>query len=80
MEIDSKTRSLNPEEVSLGEKPQCSLWTVMNGQECRNTIQFEHETKCVSVKVMGAVTVLSDFRAQENKICHCFHFLPTYLP
>ena len=53
MEIDSKTRSLNPEEVSLGEKPQCSLWTVMNGQECRNTIQFEHETKCVSVKRLG---------------------------
>ena len=22
---------------------------------------------------MAAVTVHSDFRAQENKICHCFH-------
>ena len=27
---------------------------------------------------MAAVTVCSDFGAQENKICHCFHF-PIYL-
>ena len=25
---------------------------------------------------MAAVTVHSDFGAQENKICHCFHFFP----
>ena len=25
---------------------------------------------------MAAVTVYSDFGAQENKICHCFHFSP----
>ena len=24
---------------------------------------------------MAAVTVCSDFGAQENKLCHCFHFL-----
>ena len=29
---------------------------------------------------MTAVTILSDFGAQENKICHCCHFFPTYLP
>ena len=28
---------------------------------------------------MAAVTVHSDFGAQENKICHCFHFSPFYL-
>ena len=27
---------------------------------------------------MAAVTVCSDFGAQENKIYHCFHFFPTY--
>ena len=27
-----------------------------------------------------AVTVGSDFGAQENTICHCFHFPPFYLP
>ena len=29
---------------------------------------------------MAAVTVCSDFGAQENTVCHCFHFFPIYLP
>ena len=29
---------------------------------------------------MAAVTVHSNFGAQENKICHCLHFFPIYLP
>ena len=29
---------------------------------------------------MAAVTICSDFGAQENNICHCFHFSPIYLP
>ena len=29
---------------------------------------------------MAAVTICSDFRTQENKICHYFHFFPIYLP
>ena len=29
---------------------------------------------------MAAVTICSDFGVQENKICHCFHFFPIYLP
>ena len=29
---------------------------------------------------MAAVTVHSDFEGQENKISHCFHFSPSYLP
>ena len=29
---------------------------------------------------MAAVTIHSDFGAQENKICHCFHFFTFYLP
>ena len=28
---------------------------------------------------MAAVTICSDFGAQENKICHFFHFSPFYL-
>ena len=31
----------------------------------------------VSFNFMGAVTVHSDFGAQENKICHCFYCLPS---
>ena len=29
---------------------------------------------------MPAVTVHSDFGAQENKVCHCSHYFPIYLP
>ena len=29
---------------------------------------------------MAAVTIFSDFGAQENKACHCFHCFPIYLP
>ena len=28
---------------------------------------------------MAAVTICSDFGAQENKVCHCCHCLPIYL-
>ena len=29
---------------------------------------------------MAAVTICSGFGAQENKVCHCFHCFPIYLP
>ena len=29
---------------------------------------------------MAAVIICSDFGAEENKICHCFHFFLFYLP
>ena len=29
---------------------------------------------------MAAVTICSDFGAQENKVSHCFHCFPNYLP
>ena len=28
---------------------------------------------------MAAVTNCSDFGAQKNKVCHCFHCFPIYL-
>ena len=33
-----------------------------------------------SFNFMAAVTVCSDFGVHENEICHCFHFLPFFLP
>ena len=33
-----------------------------------------------SFNFMAAVTICSDFGAQENNVCHCFHFPPIYLP
>ena len=26
---------------------------------------------------MAGITICSDFRAQEEEICHCFHFSPS---
>ena len=40
-------------------------------------IAFLSRDKCLNF--MAAVTVHSDFGAQENKICQCFHFFPFYL-
>ena len=33
----------------------------------------------MSLHFVAVVTILNDFGAQENKICHCFHFLPIYM-
>ena len=30
----------------------------------------------VSLNFMVSVTICRDFGAQENKVCHCFHFSP----
>ena len=43
----------------------------------RFVIGFLSRSKCLNF--MAAVTVCSDSGAQENKICHCFHFSPFYL-
>ena len=32
------------------------------------------------LNLMAAVTICSDFEAQENKVSHCFHCFPIYLP
>ena len=34
----------------------------------------------VSFNSMAAITTCSDFGAQENKLSHCFHCFPIYLP
>ena len=34
----------------------------------------------MSFNFMAAVTVLSDFGVQENKVCHCLHCFCIYLP
>ena len=43
-------------------------------------IAFLLRKKEESFNFMASVTVCSDFGAQENKIFHCFHFFPIYLP
>ena len=40
-------------------------------------IAFLPRNKCLLI--LSAVTICSDFGAQENKVCHCFHCFPIYL-
>ena len=40
----------------------------------RSVLTFLPRSKCLNF--MAAITVSSDFGAQESKICHCFHFSP----
>ena len=44
----------------------------------RFVIAFLPRSKCLNF--MAAVTICSDFGAQENEVCHCFHCFPIYLP
>ena len=39
-----------------------------------------HLILCHPLLLLPPIAICSDFRAQENKICHCFHISPFYLP
>ena len=42
-------------------------------------IAFLPRSKCLIISWLQ-VTINSDFGAQENKTCHCFHIFPFYFP
>ena len=43
--------------------------------------QIDGETvETVSFNFMAVITICSDFGAQKNKVSHCFHCFPIYLP
>ena len=44
----------------------------------RFVIAFLPRSKCLSILWLQSLS--TDFGAQENKICHYFHFSPIYLP
>ena len=44
----------------------------------RLVITFLPRSRCLNF--MAAVTNCSDFGAPKNKVCHCFHCFPIYLP
>ena len=45
----------------------------------RNVCHSLYSKEQVSVNFMAAVIICSDYGAQENKVCHCFHCFPIYL-
>ena len=44
----------------------------------RLVITFLLRSKCLNFT--SAITICSDFEAPQNKVCHCFHCFPIYLP
>ena len=52
-----------------------NLDSVLKSRDITLSIK-NHIVKTMIFNFMAAVTVHSDFGAQENKVCHCFHFFP----
>ena len=72
--------------LSVGKTIDLTIWTFVSrvmsllfNMLSRFVIAFLPSNKHLLIFV-AAVTICSDFGAQENKICHCFHFPPIYLP
>ena len=59
--------------------PEVSSNSSPFSQWCHPTISSSVILK-VSFNFMAAVTICSDFRAPQNKVSHCFHCFPIYLP
>ena len=72
-------------ELVMGREACCRSWghkesamtEQLNWTEVCHSLSFKEQT---SFDFMAAVTIHSDFGAQENQVCHCFHCFPTYLP
>ena len=55
-----------------------NLMSLLFNMLLRFVIAFLPRSKCLLISRL-AVTIRRDFGGQENKICHCFHFLHIYL-
>ena len=68
-------------EMTTGKNIALTIWTFVSKAICLfNTLSRFVTEEQASFNLMAAVTISSDLGIQEKKICHCFHFLPFYLP
>ena len=71
--------------MTTGKAVALTIWTFFSKVMC---LLFDMLSRFVSFfpkehasfNFVAAVTITSDFGAQENVVCHCFHFFPMYLP
>ena len=56
-----------------------SRWTFEN-KEMSLLFNMLSRLVLTFLNFMATVTICSEFGTQENKICHCFHDSPIYLP
>ena len=72
--------------MTIGKAITLTIWTFVNkvmSQLSNMLFRFVHcfsSKEQASSNFMAALTICSDFGAQENKISHCFYFFPFYLP
>ena len=71
--------------MTTGKTIALTMWTFVGkvmslffNTLCRFVITFLPRSK--HLNFMAAVTICSDFGAQEKKICHCFHCFPISVP
>ena len=55
------------------------VMSLLSNMLSRLVITFLPRSKCF-FNFMAAITICSDFGAPENKVSHCFHCFPIYLP
>ena len=71
--------------ITTGKAIALIIWTFVSkvisllfNRLCR-LVSFSSKEQA-SFNFMAAVTICSDFGAPQNKISHCFHCFPIYLP
>ena len=67
----------------LGRKVMTNLDSILKSRGITLPIKVCHNLfskEKVSLNFMAAVTICSNFGATQNKVCHCFHCFPIYLP
>ena len=65
--------------MTTGKTIALTIWTFVSKVMSLlfNTLSSFSSKEQVSFNYMSAVTIHSDFEAQEKKICHCFYFFPS---
>ena len=68
--------------MTTGKTIALTIWTFVGKlmSLCFNTLSSFVSKGHASFNFTAAITILSDFGAQESKICYCFHCFPIYLP
>ena len=67
--------------VTTGKTIALTRWTFVSCYLiCCLSWSYFPSKEQVSFNFMAAVIICSAFGAQENKVCHCFHCFPIYLP
>ena len=71
--------------MTTGKTTALTIWTYVSRVMSLHilTVYVCHifpSKKQSSTNFLAAATIYSDFRAQEKKICHCFHLFPFSLP